>query len=209
VKLEKQSCDTEKLLNDMGRSVGSLREKLSLLKNERNRIPKENITAIRNDNSEIKKLEKEINKLETINGSMLKYRLQKQQELHQALQQSNEQWLRFVVATSAGLFSILVSLSSKVHIPSPSQRVFVVAMALLAVGILFLAVALYERPYIERKGLEGYAKATDKFLNSPSEYEDILQVRIPKIFSICRAAGYISLLLALVLLPVYVGLIYW
>jgi TP901 family phage tail tape measure protein len=71
-KLEKQTSDCSKLMNDMGRSVGSLREKLALLKAERDWIPEKNLTDLRKYNTEIKNLEKQILRLETINGSKLK-----------------------------------------------------------------------------------------------------------------------------------------
>lgn len=75
VKLESQSKKTSQLLKDMGGSVGSLREKLNLLKNEKEWIPASNLQGIRKYNSEIKNLEKEILKLDTINGSTFKKNL--------------------------------------------------------------------------------------------------------------------------------------
>lgn len=71
-KLQQQSNDTKKLLNDMGGSVGSLRAKLELLKAEREWIPASNLNSIRKYNTEIKNLEKEILHLDTINGSVFK-----------------------------------------------------------------------------------------------------------------------------------------
>lgn len=70
--LEAQSKKVKETLNVFGQTVGSLREKLSLLRNERDWIPKSEITTLRKYNSEIKNLEKEITKLETINGSRTK-----------------------------------------------------------------------------------------------------------------------------------------
>jgi TP901 family phage tail tape measure protein len=74
-KLQRQARDTTKLLTDMGGSVGSLRAKLELLKSEKEWIPSSNLTSIRKYNSEIKKLEKEIVHLDTINGSVFKRNL--------------------------------------------------------------------------------------------------------------------------------------
>ena len=74
-KLEKQTKDTIGVLSDMRGSVGSLREKLNLLKSEKEWIPASNIKDIRVYNSEIKKLEKEIQHLDTINGSVFKSKL--------------------------------------------------------------------------------------------------------------------------------------
>jgi len=70
--LEKQSLEVKDSLTVFKNSIGSLREKLALLKNERDWIPREEIKTIRAYNSEINKLTKEINKLETINGSKFK-----------------------------------------------------------------------------------------------------------------------------------------
>lgn len=71
-KLQTQSAKTSKLIEDMGGSVGSLRSKLELLKAEKEWIPASNLKSIRAYNTEIKKLEKEINHLDTINGSVFK-----------------------------------------------------------------------------------------------------------------------------------------
>ncbi|MEY4903238.1 MAG: hypothetical protein RLZZ292_1053, partial [Bacteroidota bacterium] len=73
--LQIQSKKTSQLLKDMGGSVGSLREKLALLKAEKEWIPQSNIQDIRKYNTEIKNLEKEISKLDTINGSSFKRNL--------------------------------------------------------------------------------------------------------------------------------------
>jgi TP901 family phage tail tape measure protein len=73
--LQLQAKKTSQLLKDMGGSVGSLREKLALLKAEKEWIPQSNIQSIRQYNTEIKNLEKEILKLDTINGSAFKRNL--------------------------------------------------------------------------------------------------------------------------------------
>ncbi|MCZ2140944.1 MAG: tape measure protein, partial [Bacteroidia bacterium] len=70
--LQKQSLAVAKVMNDFGGSVGALREKLSLLKNERDWISPKNIEQLRRYNSEIKKTERELQRLETINGSRSK-----------------------------------------------------------------------------------------------------------------------------------------
>ncbi len=70
--LERKTKKVTALMGDMGNSVGALRERLNLLKQERDWIPQKNIKDIRKYNTEIKKLEKEIRKFETINGSKFK-----------------------------------------------------------------------------------------------------------------------------------------
>jgi tape measure domain-containing protein len=71
-KLQAQSKAADKVMNEMGRSVGSLQQKLALLKAERDWIPDTAIKSIRKYNSEIKKVERELNRLQTINGSKVK-----------------------------------------------------------------------------------------------------------------------------------------
>lgn len=71
-RLEKQSLETAGLLKETGGAVGALRERLNLLRAERDWIPAKNLKDIRTYNSEIHKLERNINKLETINGSRIK-----------------------------------------------------------------------------------------------------------------------------------------
>ncbi len=70
--LEKQSREAGETMKVFGGSVGALRQKLELLKNERDWIPQAEIATIKKYNGEITKLEKSINKLETIDGSKLK-----------------------------------------------------------------------------------------------------------------------------------------
>ena len=56
----------------MGTSVHTLQQKIALLKAERDLLPIENLAVIRKYNSEIKKLERSITKLQTLNGSKIK-----------------------------------------------------------------------------------------------------------------------------------------
>lgn len=74
-KLQTQTAHTRKVMADMGNSVGSLRQKLDLLKQEKEWIPSSNLKSIRAYNTEIKNLEKEIQRLDTINGSAFKRNL--------------------------------------------------------------------------------------------------------------------------------------
>ncbi|MBU2526160.1 MAG: phage tail tape measure protein [Bacteroidetes bacterium] len=74
-KLQQQALQSQKVMKDMGGSVGALRQKLELLKAEKEWIPRSNLTDIRKYNTEITKLTKEINKLDTINGSAFKRNL--------------------------------------------------------------------------------------------------------------------------------------
>lgn len=70
--IEKRQTQVSALFRDMGRNASNLREKLALLRSERDLIPEKNITTLRRYNSEIKKLTRQITRLETINGSRLK-----------------------------------------------------------------------------------------------------------------------------------------
>lgn len=70
--LERQAQAVSRRMDTMGRSVTTLREKLSLLQNERDLIPESNITAIRRYNAEIERLSREISRLETTTGGGLR-----------------------------------------------------------------------------------------------------------------------------------------
>lgn len=74
-KLEQQARQSGKVMKDMGGSVGALRQRLELLKAEKEWIPRSNLTDIRKYNTEITKLTKEITKLDTINGNAFKRNL--------------------------------------------------------------------------------------------------------------------------------------
>jgi len=71
-KLEKQANDVKRVMKATGGSVGALKMKLDHLKRERDWLPQSSINNIRKYNTEIKKLTRQINKLETINGSKTK-----------------------------------------------------------------------------------------------------------------------------------------
>lgn len=71
-KLEKQTQTVSRVMGDMGKSVGSLQQRLQLLRQERDWIPASNIETLRAYNREIRSLEKEINRLQTINGGRVK-----------------------------------------------------------------------------------------------------------------------------------------
>lgn len=70
--LEKKTNSVTKTFNETGRSLGSLREKIALLQAEREWIPAENIEGIRAYNREMKALNKEVTKLESLNGGKFK-----------------------------------------------------------------------------------------------------------------------------------------
>lgn len=70
--LEKRTLSVNRTFNETGRTMGALREKIALLQAEREWIPAENIEGIRAYNREMKKLTKEITKLESLNGGKFK-----------------------------------------------------------------------------------------------------------------------------------------
>ena len=69
--LQKKANSTTKTMNEMGRSVSTLRDKLNLLKAERDLIPEKSISAIRKYNAEITKLTNKISTLENIGGGRI------------------------------------------------------------------------------------------------------------------------------------------
>jgi TP901 family phage tail tape measure protein len=72
VKLQEKTDKLRGITGDFGNSIYSLRSKIDLLRSERDLIDPANLTKIRQYNSEIKALDKQITKLETINGSKFK-----------------------------------------------------------------------------------------------------------------------------------------
>jgi len=62
--LEKQSKEVSAAMKSFGGSIGSLKMKLDLLRQEKEWIPASNLKAIKNYTSEIQKLEREIDKLD-------------------------------------------------------------------------------------------------------------------------------------------------
>ena len=70
--VEKKINSANRSMKNMGGSIGSLREKIAALRTQREWIPASNTAAIRATNHEIKRLEKQITKLESLNGGNLK-----------------------------------------------------------------------------------------------------------------------------------------
>lgn len=71
-KLQTQATKVKTTLNSMGTSVGSLTQKLELLKQERDWIPAKNLTDLRKYNTEIKLLENRITRLQTVSSKPIK-----------------------------------------------------------------------------------------------------------------------------------------
>ncbi|MCX8149213.1 tape measure protein [Thermaurantimonas aggregans] len=69
--LQKQSVQVSRTLANMGTSIGSLSQKLQLLKAERDWIPANDIQSLKAYNNEIARLEKHIQRLQTIKGNPL------------------------------------------------------------------------------------------------------------------------------------------
>ena len=59
-------------MQNMGRSIGSMNERIAALRTQREWIPASNREAIRATNHEIQRLEREIQKLESLDGGMMK-----------------------------------------------------------------------------------------------------------------------------------------
>ncbi len=70
--VESSVNSAERTMSKMGRSIGSLRERVNALKSQKEWIPASNKAAIRATNHEVKALEKEIEKLNNLNGGKLK-----------------------------------------------------------------------------------------------------------------------------------------
>lgn len=70
--LEKKNLGVNRTFNETGRTLGALREKIALLQAEREWIPADNIEGIRAYNREMKALNREIDKLESLNGGKFK-----------------------------------------------------------------------------------------------------------------------------------------
>jgi hypothetical protein len=70
-RVEQQVASANRTMSQMGRSMGSIQERISALRAQREWIPSSNREAIRATNREIKKLESEMRKLENLNGGRL------------------------------------------------------------------------------------------------------------------------------------------
>lgn len=70
--VEKKMNSANRTMRDTGRSIGSLNEKIAALKMQREWIPASNTAAIRATNHEIQRFEKEVQKLESLDGGKFK-----------------------------------------------------------------------------------------------------------------------------------------
>lgn len=71
-KVQQRVVQADATMKKCGVSLGSLRERVAALRAEREWIPAGNINAIRRSNIEIKSLERQIGRLENVNGGRLK-----------------------------------------------------------------------------------------------------------------------------------------
>ncbi len=123
-------------------------------------------------------------------------RLKSFQKQHTKLQKIRQDVLRYLVTTSGMMFSILVAFHKNAHNGEYTRWVFVIAVGLLAIGILLLSIALYGLLYNTHKVLELYAKA--------DENNRLTTYREPRVFSFCQKVGLICLALAVICLVVFV-----
>lgn len=131
-------------------------------------------------------------------------RIKKHQALNEELQKTRQELLRYLVATSGMIFSILIGLGkSEAHQPL-ARWGFAIAIVLLGLGVLLLSIALYSLLYIRRKIVERYAKVLEKAYTTHHPAEKIHQVREPRFFALCEKVGLVCLALAVIALMVSV-----
>lgn len=71
-KVRSRVVSANKTMDNMGRSIGSINQRIAALKAQKEWIPASNREAIRATNLEIKSLEKEVNNLNSLNGGVFK-----------------------------------------------------------------------------------------------------------------------------------------
>ncbi|MDR0603583.1 MAG: hypothetical protein LBG80_04680 [Bacteroidales bacterium] len=69
--VQKKVVSATNSMNNMGKSIGSMNQRISALRAQKEWIPSSNREAIRATNKEIKELEREVEKLESLNGGKL------------------------------------------------------------------------------------------------------------------------------------------
>lgn len=113
-------------------------------------------------------------------------------------------WLRHILLLASTLFGVLISLHST-DLDSQWQHLFfVMAIGLLAVGILLIAAALYSSIDVLQRTRKVYAREAVNALRENRSPENVA-VYDRKIFVLCEKAGYIVFAASLVLLVVYVA----
>ena len=71
-RVQKQVNGANRTMQNMGRSIGSMNQRIAALRTQREWIPASNIEAIRATNHEIQRLEREVKKLENLDGGLMK-----------------------------------------------------------------------------------------------------------------------------------------
>lgn len=71
-RVQQQVNGASRTMQNMGRSIGSMNERIAALRAQREWIPASNREAIRATNHEIQRLEREIQKLESLDGGLMK-----------------------------------------------------------------------------------------------------------------------------------------
>lgn len=107
-------------------------------------------------------------------------------------------WLKQLLIIASGVSSILVSLQGTSNKSSEVALPFVLIVALLSIGILGLAIALYGHVHLARRLQSKMIEAIQQQLRENSQNHESFSVNPPSIFSIAEVVGYAALACSLI-----------
>lgn len=124
----------------------------------------------------------------------------KQQDKHD---ETHFGFIKQVLLMASGLIGILVSLHDTTHTNDKTRLAFQLAIGLLAVGILFLTIALFSQVVQHREALKKWKKEVLMQDQNPYYTPKIVIGTSSKIYEFLEKIGYISLCFSIIFLSIY------
>jgi len=116
-------------------------------------------------------------------------------------------WLRNILAIAVGLVGVLVALKPNRHSNMNEHYFFVATVALIALGILCGAIALFSEVALLDKAEDYLKKKLNEQLNGEQDTYSVESVNPDKIYGYCGKISYVCLSLSLITLTIYASFI--
>lgn len=112
-------------------------------------------------------------------------------------------FIKQVLLMSTTLLGILISLHDKTINSTCTHIAFSVTLILLSLGILLLAIGLYEQVHSHNRLAQDYWEEVRKHASDMTYNPKVILQYPSKIYLICENYGYVSLMISVISLTVY------
>lgn len=131
--------------------------------------------------------------------------LKEAQKLSTNRGRANKEFIKTIITIATGFLALFIGLKSNGIASENARYLFFLTIVLLVVGIVFLAISLYQEIYFLKKNESFLKEKISKYLKKGT-IEKILfnYTKQPLFFKICEPIGYCAFLLATIALIGYV-----